>query len=171
MRKVVALLVFGLLAACQLPLDPEGTTDRVQGAELVVGLLTARLGETDRAAVAAVAQEFDASPRLMNAAPDVLMAELESGSVHLLIGDVPSNTALATHAAATRDFGSVRIGEDSHKRIALVRTGENGFLKRVNIALGTPAIRTRAATAGQQTLDRTDRQDAAQPAGGAADAR
>jgi len=146
---ILALVtVLPFLGACQLPLDPEGSSDQVQGRTLVVGLLTASLGTTDRAAVAAVATEFEAKPTLIAAAPDVLMADLESGKVHILLGDVPSNSALATHSAATRDFGSVRIGDKSHPRIALVRPGENGFLLRVNRALGSAGIRSRAASSG-----------------------
>ena len=59
-RQLLAVaLLFGL-AACQLPKDPENTTQTVQGAVLKVGLLQDPLPQIDLTAVTLIADALNA---------------------------------------------------------------------------------------------------------------
>lgn len=137
MRHFIAVLcVAGLaLGGCSLPKDPEGTSAAVEGAVLRVGLLQPELDDADRRAVEAVAQAFDAAPRLVRGAAHDLVARLESGDIHILLGGLPKNSPFSEKASFSRPFGEVMVGGERRERVLAVRKGENGFLTRIERAL------------------------------------
>lgn len=127
------VLILFLLGGCWLPRDPEGTADRVEGGTLDVGLLDDRdLDPPDATALAAIAAEFSARPRLRHGDPHQLLAALERGDLDLLIGGIPASTPFADHAGLSAPFGEVRIGTRTEDRVLAVRKGENRFLLRIN---------------------------------------
>jgi hypothetical protein len=123
------------LSGCKIPSDPEKTSATVSDNILRIGRVVDPLPPQDTEAAERVARAFGARVELISAGPDALLADLEEGRVHLLLGDLSSETALRSKAAATNSFGSVLIGGQSQHRVALVRKGENLFLLRVNAAL------------------------------------
>ncbi|OJH45745.1 enoyl-CoA hydratase [Paracoccus sp. SM22M-07] len=135
MRHVIIFAAALLLAACQLPKDPEGTTRDVEGKVLIVGTFEEPLPSVDREAVERIAAELEARVELRPGNPHLLLNELSHGDVHLLAGGIPSDSPLAKHAGATNPIGHVTIGPDRVERVLLIRPGENRFLFRLNKAL------------------------------------
>ena len=112
-RHLIAVALLVVLAACQLPKDPENTTDTVQGAVLKVGVLQDPLPED----------------------PHQMLDALEGGDLHLLAGGIPKDSPLTEHTGMTNPIGYVTVGADRPERVLLLRRGENRFLMRSNMAL------------------------------------
>ena len=124
-----------MLAGCQFPKDPEGTTRDVEGAILKVGVLEDPLPETDAAALDRIAAELGARIERHGGNPHDLLDALSHGDLHVLAGGIPKNTPLADHAGMTNAIGHVTIGSKRSERVLLIRRGENRFLLRLNTAL------------------------------------
>lgn len=135
MRLAFLLAALLLVGGCNLPKDPEGTAQRVQGGTLRVGVLGDKLGEADRTAVHAVAAAFDAEVEYRYGPAHALIAGLDSGDIELIAGDIPADTPFESTVGLTRPFGSVVIGGERKERVLAIPKGENGFLTRVEQAL------------------------------------
>lgn len=133
---LVPLLVLSTaIAGCNLPKDPEGTSQAVEGGVLRVGALTPELGEEDRAAIEAAASAFDAEAEIVEGAAHDLVARLEKGELQIVIGDLPVNTPFSSKVGLSRAFGTVTVGGKNEDRVLAVMKGENGFLTRIEKAL------------------------------------
>jgi hypothetical protein len=110
-RHLIAAALLVVLAACQLPKDPENTTDTVQGAVL------------------------DAEIEWHRENPHQMLDALEGGDLHLLAGGIPKDSPLTEHTGMTNPIGYVTVGADRPERVLLLRRGENRFLMRSNMAL------------------------------------
>ncbi len=124
------------LSACVLPKDPERTTERVSGRELVVGVLADELSDPDRRVIDALAQRLGARPAPRTGPAHLLLALLEEGEVHLLAGDIPADTPLAAKAGLSNAVGRLHRPDGSEEdRVLLIRQGENRFLGELNRAI------------------------------------
>lgn len=135
MRLAFFMVAILLAGGCNLPKDPEGTAQRVQGGTLRVGVLGDELGEVDQIAIETVAAAFDAEVDYRYGPAHALIASLESGDIELIAGDIPADTPFQHDVGLTRPFGSVVIGGEQKDRVLALRMGENGFLTRVEHAL------------------------------------
>ena len=90
-----------LVTGCRLPLDPEGTSDEVQGATLKVGALMSPLDAVETQAVAAIASTFEATPVISGGDPHTLFSMLEDGELHVVLGRLPKGTPFAPEIALT----------------------------------------------------------------------
>lgn len=137
MRRFPIILCLALLAlgGCSLPKDPEGTSAKVQGKVLRVGLLQPEPDEADREAIKTIARAFDAEPQLVGGAAHDLVARLESGAIHVLVGGIPKDSPFSKKVGLSRPFGKVDVGGKTKKRVLAVRKGENGFLVRIERVL------------------------------------
>ncbi len=126
------------LSGCDLPKDPESTLRSVTGKTLKVGLLVdpAHLHDEDGQAIARLGQALSADISLQRAAPDILVTKLETGDIHLLVGDLPKDTVLAKRLGLSNKIGTVAVDGEGHDRVVGVRRGENAFLLFVNRTLG-----------------------------------
>jgi len=138
---LLVLVAVGSAAGCDLPIDPEGTSSAVEDGALRVGVVAPSMSQEDQEAIDAIASSFNANEETVKGAVHDLVAQLEQGGIHILVGDLPASTPLSQKAGLSRAYGRVNIGGESHDRVLAVRKGENGFLTRIEKAL--PEKRTR----------------------------
>lgn len=134
-RQALALLCILLVTACRLPLDPEGTSDEVQGATLKVGALMSPLDAVEMQAIHTIAGTFEATPQITGGDPHTLFSMLENGALHVVLGRLPKDTPFAPKIALTDPIGQLRLEGEDHDRVLALRKGENHFLVEVNRAL------------------------------------
>lgn len=133
--RLILVLSVTLLPACKVPVDPEGTTDEVTGAVLVVGALGSPLDPVDADAIASIAASMHAEPKITIGDPHTLFAQLQDGQVHIVAGAIPANTPFADDVALSDPMGDVTLPDGSEDRVLAIRKGENRFLVTVNRAL------------------------------------
>lgn len=118
-----------LLSGCglQVPTDPEGTLERVEGGELRVGL--AADSEREEVLVEGFAEELDAAVSWREGGEEQLMTALEDGELDLVIGGLSDQTPWSTHAAITRPYAESVDGRGRTVRhVMAAPLGENAFL-------------------------------------------
>jgi hypothetical protein len=130
-----------VLTGCVLPKDPERTTERVRGGELVVGVLTDALSTPDRRVIEALAARLGARAAPRTGPAHLLLALLEEGEVHLLAGDIPADTPLAARAGLSNGAGRLHLPDGGvEDRVLLIRAGENRFLAELNQAIDAAGV-------------------------------
>lgn len=135
-RVLMVFLVGGMLAGCDLPLDPEETLETVQGQELRVGVL--KFGENadkDRPIVERLAGSLGSKPVYVEGDAHALFGDLKRGHLHLVIGGVPESTPFAKELGLSKPVGPLHGAHEEESRVIAVRPGENAFLLRVNQAI------------------------------------
>ncbi len=136
---LLAALVLSLvtLSACSFPADMHGTSQKVSGSVLVVGILGAdTAGPRETEIINRIAQHFDARLMWVSGESHRLVSDLESGKVHLLAGAIPQTTPFSNKIGLSRPLAYTIIGDKRHKTVLAVRKGENAFLLEVNRAIG-----------------------------------
>ena len=128
------------LSACglRIPVDPDGTLDRVQGGTLHVGVSPhegwAEVvdGEgvgREAELVEGFADSIDAEVVWTEGGEEHLMEALESGEVDLVIGGLSDATPWTTHAAITRTYLTTTEPDGtSTNHVMATPLGENAFL-------------------------------------------
>lgn len=132
--RLLGLIALFALGAC-IPQDPDGTTEAVEGRTLRVGALVEPLDAVDANAVARIAAGFGAAPEILRDDPHALVAMVEDGRIHLLVGDLPDTTPFKRRIALSAPLGEVDVAGKREKRVVGLRKGENRFLVRINKAL------------------------------------
>lgn len=126
---VTAAALALLLSGCglQVPVDPDGTLDRVRGGELRVGLSADEPEE--EALVEGFAERLDAEVIWRDGGEEQLMTALEDGELDLVIGGLTDQTPWSTHAAITRPYAeSVDDRGRTVRHVMAAPLGENAFL-------------------------------------------
>jgi polar amino acid transport system substrate-binding protein len=142
MRRAASVVALAaavvLLAGCGVPVDPDGTLDRVTGGELRVGV-SPHEGFTEVAGgepagpevehVAQFAETLDAEPRWVVGGEEALVGGLETGELDLVIGGITDASPWSSQAGMTAPYREAP-GPDGavEKRVMLVPLGENGFV-------------------------------------------
>lgn len=131
------VLAAGLLAGCdELPRDPEDTTARVSASVLRVGWVAgAEPTEVERAAVEALAARLGADLETTEDTVHQLVARLEEGSLHLVLGALPEKTPFASRVGLSKPVGSVVLHGEAQPTVIAIRSGENRFLLLLNDAI------------------------------------
>lgn len=141
MATVLAAAVAAALAGCSLeiPADPRGTLDRIEGGILRVGVTenppwteTHDGGEptgTEVDLVEAFAGRHDAQVEFVEGSESTLVTALEHGDLDLLIGGFTDSTPWTEQAAMTVPYAEEpnEYG-DPEKHVMIVRMGENRFM-------------------------------------------
>lgn len=132
-------LPLALLAGCaQVPADPDGTLDRVEGgtlrvgvsphdgwAEVVDGVGVGREAEL----VEGFATSIDADVAWTEGGEEHLMEDLEAGELDLVIGGLSDTTPWSSHAAITRSYLTTTDASGaSTNHVMATPLGENAFL-------------------------------------------
>lgn len=136
-RIILACLSMLVLAGCDVPKDPENTSDRVRHGTLQVGILpgNAQAERQDRLIVAVLAEALLTQPKFRAEDAHLLFQALEDGELDLVIGGLPASTPFTAEAGLSREAGPLFRPGDSEKRVLAVRQGENAFLMEVNRAI------------------------------------
>jgi hypothetical protein len=126
------------LAGCDVPADPEHTTDTVRGQTLVVGVTTddEPSDPDERAAIERLAQRLDATVEYRRDEIHRQVKALEEGEIHLLAGHLPKTTPFAKETGTTVPVSSMLLGGKRVKTVFALRKGENGFLVETEKAIG-----------------------------------
>ncbi len=136
---VLALLIL-MLAACgiQVPSDPRGTLDRVQGGVMRVGVTenkpwvelkdTAQPAGTEPDLISRFAQQLGSKVQWTKGSEAVLLDALERGELDLVVGGFLEGTPWVEKGATTRPYTERTAAGGMDKHVMIVRMGENGFL-------------------------------------------
>lgn len=135
-----AALLPVLLAGCavQVPADPNGTLDRVEGGELRVGA-TANppwVVLDDESAPSGIepdlieefADRLGADVDWTTGSEAVLLDALDAGEIDLVLGGFRDDTPWNDRGAITRPYREVEVEGRTEKHVMIARMGENGFL-------------------------------------------
>ena len=127
-----------LLAGCGIPVDPDGTLDRVTGGDLRVGVsphegFTEVIGGEPSGPEVELVTEFaetlDAEPRWVVGGEEALVGELETGELDLVIGGITDASPWSQQAGMTAPYREAPGPNGAlEKRVMLVPLGENGFV-------------------------------------------
>ncbi|MFC4727520.1 hypothetical protein [Coralloluteibacterium thermophilus] len=141
------LAILLALAGCGLPHDPDGTTARVAGATLRVGVVHAPgwsdgpgLSGAELDAVRRFAASLDAEPAWTVAGESQLMQALARRELDLVVGAIPADTPWNAHVAVSRPYPATRYAAPGAE-IAVAEhawtlpAGENRFLVTVEAFL------------------------------------
>jgi polar amino acid transport system substrate-binding protein len=114
----IALAVAGLLGACRIPEDPDGTLDRVEGGIMRVGVTESDpwvtldggvpTGGVEVALVRSFARDLHARIEWVDGSEEELIAALKEGSLDLVIGGLTSKSRWKQDAALTRPYVRTR---------------------------------------------------------------
>lgn len=136
---IVALIAcLAALSACDLPRDPEQTTQKLRGGTLTVGVGAAEEPDDprERDILRRLAQRLDAELRYEQGELHWLVSELEEGRVDLIAGRIPKTTPFAKETGLTAPVSAMTLDGRQVKTVFLIRKGENGFLTEVERAIG-----------------------------------
>ncbi|MCR8669999.1 transporter substrate-binding domain-containing protein [Agrococcus sp. HG114] len=145
MKTLVRMMAAGVaalaLTGCgmQIPADPEGTLDRVEGGVLRVGVTEREpwvdldsQGEpagTEAELVTRFAERLDAEIEWTTGSEAALVQALEGDQLDLVIGGFQHDTPWVQHVGVTRTYTEVETaGGAKEQHVMLVPMGENAFL-------------------------------------------
>jgi len=139
MRRV--LLFCCLLAACDLPRDPDDTLKHVQNATMRVGIVNAEPWTIDVGSgsapsgvepslVQAIAQELGATVEWVRKPEHELMRDLHDRKIHLVIGGFTDVLPWKQEVAFTRPYFT-----DRDRHVLAAPPGENAWLVAVERAI------------------------------------
>ena len=135
--------MLALTAGCGLsiPADPDDILARVTGTKLRVGVSPnppwTELGETgprgtEADLVKAFAQTLDAEVEWVVGGEEALIAALEHGELHLVIGGLTAETPWVEQVAITKPYAETRDARGERQELVMAAPpGENAYLLRL----------------------------------------
>jgi polar amino acid transport system substrate-binding protein len=138
--QAVGLAALALTVGCGLsiPSDPDDTLARVTGAKLRVGVSPnppwTVLGEaaphgTEVDLVNAFAQTLDAEVEWVVGGEETMIAALEHGELHLVIGGLTAETPWVEQVAITKPYAETRDARGERQELVMAAPpGENAYL-------------------------------------------
>lgn len=141
-----ALLAVALVGCgMQVPADPDGTLQRVQGGVLRVGVTENRpwvqlhdAGEpdgTEPELLEAFAERLDADVRWTTGSEAALVTALERGEIDVVAGGFLDDTPWSERGAVTRPYAERTTSHGVEKHVMIVRMGENAMLTELETFL------------------------------------
>ena len=130
------LAVLLLLTACDLPRDPEGTLERVEGSHMRVGVAESPpwtvIGNGEPAGVEVelvreLARQLDAEIEWVDGSEAEILESLEKGRLELAIAGFTADNPWASKVSFIQPYYT--LGEDEH--VMAVPHGENAWIVRV----------------------------------------
>ncbi|WP_230667591.1 hypothetical protein [Microbacterium sp. MEC084] len=144
LAALAAIALTGAVGGCaaDIPVDPEGTYDRVSGGELRVGaspdgeLVTVEGATTGTERVEGVladlvedfAESIDAEVAWTVGSEESLVTAIEEGDLDLAIGGMTDQTPWAGRVGVTRGFADLPGVEREDPVVMLAPLGENRFI-------------------------------------------
>jgi polar amino acid transport system substrate-binding protein len=116
LRTVLSLLLAAMLTGCGLPLDPEGTLDRVEGGRMRVGITEhlpwTVLGQEPAGVevelVEAFADDLGADVEWVEGSHDELLSALEQRELELVVGGFTADDPWSSKVTFTQPYVRVR---------------------------------------------------------------
>ena len=131
----VAALAFAL-TACDLPRDPEGTLERIEGSSMRVGVTDSPpwtiVTEGEPAGVEAellrqLARDLDAEIEWVEGSESEILEDVEQGHLDVAIGGFTADNPWAKNVMFIQPYFT--LGEDEH--VMAVPHGENAWIVRL----------------------------------------
>lgn len=139
MRAAVIMGIAAALSGCDLPKDPQGTLERVEGGVLRAGLVAgAAESSADRVRLAALAAVLGAELRVQEADVHELMSRLEKGDLDV-VASLPKRTPFK-NAGYTHSVDKAPMSGNGPPVWAVAR-GENAWLLALNRIVASEASR------------------------------
>jgi hypothetical protein len=138
--RAVCVGVLGLTVGCgvSIPADPDDTLARVTGATLRVGVSPnppwTELGEPEPRGsevdlVKSFAQTLDAEVEWVVGGEETLIAALEHGELHLVVGGLTAETPWIEQVAITKPYAETRDARGERQKLVMAAPpGENAYL-------------------------------------------
>ena len=146
---VAAMVLTG--CGMQVPADPEGTLERIEGGVLRVGATenapwvevddSGEPSGTEPALVSDFAERHGATIEWTAGSEATLLDALDRGELDLVLGGFVEDTPWTELGAATRPYAETQTPDGTEKHVMLVRMGENGFLVALESFLDEEADR------------------------------
>ena len=136
MRLISAVFLALAVGACDLPRDPEGTLERVQGSSMRVGITDSPPwtvvtdGEpqgVEPALLEELARDLDAEIEWVDGSESEILEEIEEGHLDVAIGGFTADNPWSKKVTFIQPYFT--LGEDQH--VMAVPHGENAWIVRV----------------------------------------
>lgn len=135
---VASLTLFLAGCALQVPADPHGTLERVEGGVLRVGVTenapwvelrnSAVPSGTEPALILEFAERLESKIEWSVGSEAHLMDALDRGDLDVVLGGFLDDTPWSELGAVTRPYAETTTSEGTEKHVMVVRMGENAFL-------------------------------------------
>jgi DNA-binding transcriptional LysR family regulator len=125
-RLVILSLVLAALVGCaDYPKDVEGTSERLSGGTLHVGIVADGGAAADRPEqlIAALAQELSSRPEVETGNAEPMLLRLEKGELDLVVGSFAADTPWSTRVTFSKPL--LPQTDPDHESKAAVRLGEH----------------------------------------------
>ena len=138
--QAVCIGALALTVGCgvSIPADPDDTLARVTGSKIRVGVSPnppwTELGEdaphgTEVDLVNAFAQTLDAEVEWVVGGEETMIAALEHGELHLVIGGLTAETPWVEQVAITKPYAETRDAQGERQELVMAAPpGENAYL-------------------------------------------
>ena len=136
MRLLTGVALAFALTACDLPRDPEGTLERIEGSALRVGITDSPpwtiVTDGDPAGVEAellkhLARDLDAEIEWVEGSQSEILEEIEEGHLDVAVGGFTADDPWAKKVTFIQPYFT--LGEDAH--VMAVPHGENAWIVRL----------------------------------------
>ena len=136
MRLLTVIAIAFVLTACDLPRDPEGTLERVEGSSMQVGIAdsppwTIITGDeptgVEPELIRQFARELDAEVEWVEGAQSEILEQIESGHLDVAIGGFTADDPWSKRVTFIQPYFT--LGEDHH--VMAVPHGENAWIVRL----------------------------------------
>lgn len=134
-RLLMGALAFGAAACAEIPMDPEGTLERVRAQGVFrVGIIAPgahpRDHDRQRRLIAHVARSTGARPLIGTGSAERLLTAVERGEVDLVIGELAQDSPWSKHVTLLPPLRTPSEGQSKSVPTlhAVARNGENGWI-------------------------------------------
>ena len=141
----LAVILLHLVVACQLPRDPGGTLERVEGGTMRAGFVpnppwvlepgnTGQVGGIEGTLAQRLAVQVGASVTWIPGTESQHLENLKHGRIDLLIAGLTDQSPVAREAGMTRPYYS-EAGDPPARHLLVAPPGENAWIMRVERSL------------------------------------
>lgn len=133
-RLLVTMALAALAPGCSdLPMDPEGTLERIARERLLrVGVVAsgpaATAADRQQALIARIAAATGSRPSLLTGSAEPLLMRLEQGELDLVVGEFHATSPWMLHVHILPPIAASSAGEEETIVAAAARNGENRWI-------------------------------------------
>lgn len=132
-KIVIAMLMLG--GCTELPIDPEGTMERVRGTKVLRAGMIATGNEVLDPPLGhflnLLASDTGSRPQILPGSTETLLPMLEKGKLDIVVGHLAPDTPWATRVTILPSPQEMKTEDGEPARAAVVRNGENAWVALV----------------------------------------